>query len=360
MLRRFLAPLALLLALVPTLATRACAQDVKLYGYHTYWMGDRWQAAAPYLDGLFFFDVEINPDGGLGKTNGFPDAWQAFGAASKAQGMFVPTFTMFDSTAFRTVFASAANRARLVGEIDALVTRSGADGAHLDVEMFGPVPAAAREGFSRFTEALRQRLGAKHLSVFLPANDWADAYDEARLARSVDFMSVQGYDLHWMTGPDAGPVAPLRGAGLTWRGIVDRYVALGIPRAKLYLTFPLYGYEWPTETGAPGSKTRGAGRTITYHPVPADLTPDLQVSATARAAQYGARRDAASGSPYYAFQDATGGWNQGWYEDAQSLAEKVAFVRQERLGGLVFFPLGYDDADLVRTVRPPRTASRRR
>lgn len=356
MLRRFSALLAATLAL----ATSACAQDVKLYGYHTYWMGDTWQAAAPHLDGLLFFDVEINPDGSLGKTNGFPDAWRGLTTAGKTQGMFVPTFSMFDSTAFRAVFASETNRNRLADQIVALVNRSDADGAHLDVEMFGPVPAAARAGFGAFAERLRLRLGTKHLSFFLPANDWADAYDEARLSRVADFLAVQGYDLHWMTGPEAGPVAPVRGAGLTWRGIVDRYVALGVPRSKLYLTFPLYGYEWPTQTDAPGSPTRGAGRTITYRPVPAALTPNIQVSAMARVAQYGARRDAASGSPYYAFRDSTGGWVQGWYEDAESLREKMAFARRERLGGLVFFPLGYDDAELVRSVRPERSAMRRR
>lgn len=349
---------ALLLSTV-ALAASACGQEAKLYGYHTYWMGETWQQAAPFLDGTFFFDVEIHADGTLGKANGFPDAWQGLAAASRAQGLFVPTFSLFDSTAFRSVFASEANRTRLADEIVALVNRSGADGAHLDVEMFGPVPQAAREGFSRFAERLRTRLGTKHLSVFLPANDWADAYDEARLARVSDLLAVQGYDLHWASGPTAGPVSPVRGYALSWRQIVDRYVALGVPRGKLFLTFPLYGYEWPTETDAPGSKTRGAGQTITYRPVPAALTPNIQVSALARVAAYGARRDPQSGSPYYAYRDSTGGWVQGWFEDAESLREKLAFVRRERLGGLVFFPLGYDAAELVRSARPERVTRRR-
>lgn len=356
MLRRLSALLVASLALT----TSACAQDLKLYGYHTYWMGDTWQAAAPHLDGLFFFDVEINPDGSLGKTNGYPDAWRGLAVASKAQGMYVPTFSMFDSTAFRAVFASEVNRNRLADQIVALVIRSNADGAHIDVEMFGPVPSGAKAGFSAFAERLRLLLGTKHLSFFLPANDWADAYDEARLARVADFLAVQGYDLHWKTGPEAGPVAPVRGYSLSWQQIVDRYSALGVPRRKVFLTFPLYGYEWPTETGAPGSPTRGPGRTITFRPVPASLTPDIQVSAMARVAEYGMRRDAASGSPYYAFRDSTGGWVQGWYEDAESLRDKMAFARRERLGGLVFFPLGYDDAELVRSIRPETSAVWRR
>jgi spore germination protein YaaH len=55
------------------------------------------------------------------------------------------------------------------------------------------------------------------------------------------------------------------------------------------------------------------------------------------------RRDPASGSPYYAYQEPSGGWRQGWFEDDRSLAAKFEFVKQQQLAGIAVFPIGYDD-----------------
>ena len=113
---------------------------------------------------------------------------------------------------------------------------------------------------------------------------------------------------------------------------------------------PLYGYEWPTVTGDAGSRTRGPGKTITLAPIAATILPDIRTNARGQTARHGVRRDAASRSPYYVYRDSTG-YHQGWYEDAESMAEKVRYAREHSLGGLVFFPLGYDDGALVRAAR---------
>ena len=152
-------------------------------------------------------------------------------------------------------------------------------------------------------------------------------------------------------GTSAGPVAPLTGwAGADWQAIVARYTALGIPRERLVMTVPYFGYEWPTDTEHPGAVTRGPGQAITYAPVDEAYLPWIRIAAEARTAAYGLRRDAASGSPYYAYRGADG-WYQGWFEDALSLQAKYAFIRQAGLGGVAVFPLGYADGRLDAVLR---------
>ena len=77
-------------------------------------------------------------------------------------------------------------------------------------------------------------------------------------------------------------------------------------------------------------------------------------SARDRAAEFGKLRDPASGSPYYVFEDSTG-WNQGWFEDDESLSLKYEFVRMEGLGGVAVFPIGYGDDTLNSVLRLART-----
>ena len=323
-----------------------------LYGYHAWWMGEAWRAAAPYLDGLYYFELRIGDDGAVAEMPDATLSWATFARQARETGKAAsPTVTLFDAATFARLFADAPARVALAERIARIVEREGGAGVNLDVELFDAVPDAARDGYAAFVEALGRRLGPeKRLTVFLPAFDGADAFDEARIARAATAVIVQGYDLHWTSGPTAGAVAPVRGnGGVNWASITARYDALGVPRAKRLMAAPLYGIEWPTATDRPGSATRGAGRPMTLEPVPAALLPDIRLDARTGSRQ-GRRRDPDTGQPYYVGRDSTGAFVQGWFEDAESLAEKAAFVRREGLAGLVFFPLGYDGAALVRGI----------
>ncbi|NNE71001.1 MAG: hypothetical protein HKN29_11650, partial [Rhodothermales bacterium] len=245
-----------------------------------------------------------------------------------------------------SVLGSTAARNRLEGQILDLVRRAGADGAHLNFETFETPSATARAGYTSLANSLRQKLRAyrsdAELTVFLPGFDYGESYDEVALARAADYLVVQGYDMHWLTAPTAGPVAPVTGwDGASWEGITSRYVSLGVDPAKMVMAVPYFGYEWPTVSEIPGAATRGEGVPITYAPVSETLLPLIRISATARLRDHQGRRDAVAGSPYYTRRDATG-WYQGWFEDAESLRAKYRFVKSRGLGGVAVFLLGYD------------------
>jgi spore germination protein len=187
------------------------------------------------------------------------------------------------------------------------------------------------------------------LSAFVLAFDDDDVYAERALAELTDYLVVQGYDYHSSSEPNTGPVAAVTGWGrLNWGAVVDRFIGFGVPPRKIVMAVPLYGYEWLTDSDEPGATTRDQGVEILVAP-PADLMPEL-ARGSAQAARHGLRRDIESGTPYYAFQDQSG-WHQGWFEDAQSLRAKYAFVRERGLAGVAFFPLAYGDAAVWADVR---------
>ncbi len=130
---------------------------------------------------------------------------------------------------------------------------------------------------------------------------------------------------------------------VTWERTLEHYLRLGAPRHKIIFGVPLYGYEWPTESAAVGARTLGKGREITYAVLDAQLLPNIRIGARSQAALHGLRRDAASGSPYYAYQEPSGGWRQGWFEDERSLTAMFDFVKRQQLAGIAVFPVGYDD-----------------
>ncbi len=344
---------AIFLAGCATTTTRYSKSPILGYGYHPYWMGDEWKdEAVEGLDGVFFFEIEVEGDGSLRTTNGWPIRWTELTQSMRQRGtVLAPTFTLFGSAKFDSVFTSPEAIRRLTANVLGVATNEAATGVHLDFEMFTAVDPVARLAYTQFVERIAVQLASTrpdaHLSVFLPPFDVPDAFDETRLAAAVDHVVVQGYDFHYRGSQTSGPVAPIRGwGGQNWEGIARRYALLGVPMDKILMAVPLYGYEWPTETDRPGSPTRGRGNTVSLGRVSKDRVPALEGSALARAAQYGLQRDVQSGSAWYAYER-TDGWRQGWFEDEESLRQKMDFVRMRGMAGVAFFPLGYDEGRTV-------------
>jgi len=325
-------------------------------GYHAWWTEEAWTAyPMEALDRLYLFEVELDVAGRIRDAHGWPEGWTDLAnRASEAAVSLVPVVTLHPEEAVPVLLADPDAVARAIGTLAALVESTPTlDGIHLDLEVFSPVPTEAREGYVALARGLRARLEAIRpgsvLSVFIPALDRSDAYDELGLAEVADYLVVQGYDLHHRTDVRAGPLAALDGwAPLDWTTITDRLTGLGIPARHLVMGVPLYGYEWPVEGPNPGSATRGPGVAVPLT-APPDVLPELP-RADARASRHGVRRDPVSDMPYYAFER-TDGWVQGWIEDATSLDAKADFVRTRGLGGVAFFPLAYAPSEFRRTLR---------
>ncbi len=324
-------------------------------GYHPYWAAGAWRSYPwDVLDQLYYFEIEAGPDGSLSDRHGWPEeARPLLDRARSVGASLVPTVSMHGAAEFSELFGSPANVARLVDQVMGLLSATpGLGGVHLDFEVFDSVDVGVRDGYTAFVAGLRRRLSetdpALSLSIFTLAFDDDDAYNERALAELSDFLVVQGYDLHHQTDAHAGPLASLRGWDrLNWESIVGRFARLGVPPRKIVMAVPLFGYEWPVVSAEPGAETRGEAVILPLAPA-ADVVPELP-RAPAQAERYGVLRDPA-GTPYYVFQDADG-WHQGWFEDAESLRAKYAFVREHGLGGVALFPLAYGDAAMWNELR---------
>ncbi|MDX1495017.1 MAG: glycosyl hydrolase family 18 protein, partial [Longimicrobiales bacterium] len=287
--------------------------------------------------------------------HGWPERWSDAMAAARAAGVqVVPTVSMHDADAFEALFADAGAVARLVDTLlGILATDAELAGLHLDVEVFRPVDPAARDGYTAFVarlaKAMRETHPTRTLSVFVLAFDDDDVYNERALGQIADFVVVQGYDYHSMGSSNAGPVGAVRGWGrLSWENVLARFDGFGVPRERMVMSVPLYGYEWPVVSEEAGAAASGTAVTVPYA-APADILPDAP-RARQQGEAHGVRRDPESGSPYYVYRDGDG-WRQGWYEDAESLRLKFAFVRENGLGGIALFPLAYGTEELWDELR---------
>jgi spore germination protein YaaH len=332
--------------------TLAQATMQEVWAYHAYWMGDAWRSYDLRGFGrLLFMDLPIGRNGRVQDTRGWPDQWSRLRAAARSANVQIdPAFTILTPEIFSAVFSNPAARRRLLDDVLFLARFS--RGVHLDIEVYNEPSADAVYGFRAFLAELRRALDKpprKILTAFVPAA--SVIYADEDLAR-LDAVVAQGYDVHWRESASAGPPALLDDESpAAWRTAATILAKRGVPPAKLLFSTPFYGYEWATVSGEPRSARRGPpAEIITYAPIPASILPDIRTSALARVRAHGLRRDPASGAPWYAYRDAEG-WRQGWFDDAVSLAPRLDFVRRGGYRGVAIFVLGYDNGELLGTIR---------
>ena len=345
-------------ATVPEQGAPVAEDAYVVSGYHPYWMQDTWTTYDPSVyDEIYFFSIDIDSTGRIADRHGWPDRW--FTMQQELSGKTIrvtPVVTLFSQAGFERLFEEPEASGELLGTLVGLLRDSPAvGGLQIDFEIYQPVREEVRRNFTEFVGRLRTEMRAvrpySRLSLYMLAYDQSDVFDEAALQQHVDYFVVQGYDLFGRSEGRTGPVAGLEGWGdRNWRSIVERFRGMGVEGEKIVMSVPYFGYEWPAESEEPGAATRGSGVTLSYAPVDSALVPGTGRSAREEAAQHGLRRDPESGSPYFAYRDSTG-WRQGWFEDAESLRRKYAYVKEAGLRGVAVFPAAYGAEELTAVLR---------
>lgn len=212
---------------------------------------------------------------------------------------------------------------RQVADIVTLVDSNHYAGIDLDYE---DLHAGDRQAFTTFVTDLASALHAKGkiLSVALFAKTTNAGYaprnvaqDYAAIGKVADEVRLMTYDYHWATSPP-GPVAPIG-----WVRDVIKYAKTQIPRSKIVLGIPQYGYDW----------SGGHGTSITW----------LQALQLSRRYHAQPHYDASSQSPWFTYTDASGHEHTVWFENAESSRAKFDVAQGSGIGGVYLWMYGTAD-----------------
>ena len=228
----------------------------------------------------------------------------------------------------------AATSARVATALSALVKQHGLDGVDIDIE---GDKQADRAGFVRFVGDLATALRAADPGGELLLDTYAgsagnpkDFFDVKRLARYVDEIFVEGYDMN--TPQRASATAPLvtTNLGYSETQTLMQYEAVVSPQ-KLILGMPFYGYDFTTITQVPGARLTAAARVaVTFS----------AVTGVGRTAYW----DPVAESPYTRFS-LDGKSHETYYDDPTSIALKTALASQFHLLGVGAWAFGMEGAD---------------
>lgn len=217
--------------------------------------------------------------------------------------------------------AVANHRAALVNNIMSVVNQYGYDGVSIDWE--GSTP-----NIGPLAADLRARLGTKHLMADAVVSDyryWGS------VATYFDRINVMTYDLTGTWNPYSWHNAALYDSdGQVWslNLAVQRFTANGVPASKLGVGIPFFGYQWT-----------GGGVTAPRQTWSSE--PSLsQINYKAFASQIPQRTygwDSGARVPYLSASNSF-----LTYDNAQSIADKINFVKSNNLGGWIIWNLMND------------------
>lgn len=275
--------------------------------------------AHPDVTELSTFTHSIAENGGLVGTlfmaAGAYGASKNFPAYVTITNLNVSSGT-FDGPLAHRILNNPSESQALIQNITDLLAKTPFTGINLDFEM---LPASDRTVFTQFLSGLSQRLHAtgKQLSVDVPAvtND-TSAYDYAAIGRTSDQVILMAYDYSYPGGP-AGPIAPV-----WWVNQVLAYTTKSIAANKVLLGLPAYGYDW----------FNGKTQALKLPAI------DQLIATRSIAPQW----DATDEAPYFTYTT-----NQTthtvYYENAQSIQDKLKLAQQYHLLGVALWHMGTED-----------------
>ncbi|MHB8328818.1 MAG: glycosyl hydrolase family 18 protein [Acidimicrobiales bacterium] len=322
----------------PTLADAPPLQSHEIFGFAPWWnLAGEASYDVKDMTTLAYFSVDINADGSADQSGSGWVGYQSQALADlitrahAANDRVVLTATCFDQHTLDQLTSDPSAPGRLGTTLVQLISAKNLDGVNFDFEGKGPQD---QRGLDNLIAAVSGQLRAAnpHWQVTMStyassAGDSNGFYDIAGLNPSVDAFFVMAYDMNDPSTPS--PTAPLTGSGNNDNVDLAEYSAV-VPRSKIILGVPYYGYDWPTAGPNQGDPATGAPTPISY----------AQVAATGGPSYW----DRASDTPWTAYQSGSQ-WHQVWFDDPTSLALKARLANSYRIAGLGVWALGMDGND---------------
>ncbi|MBU6321736.1 MAG: peptidoglycan-binding protein [Patescibacteria group bacterium] len=389
-------------------ATRAAlglgGSGLEVSGWIPYWRAAVGSADAEghmsAFSSIMPFGYVVQNDGSINDAFGLSSPVSTTSAAllssaKNANVKVVPTVMWSNGSAISAILSNASTRQALEDRVANLVTANGFAGIDIDFEN---KTAETKNYFSTFLKGLRMRLGTKLLYCAVePRTPVADRYDGtppadateyandyAAIGRYCDRVEIMAYDqqtadvaLDKAKTAAGGPYVPI--ADPDWVKAVVNLAAQSIPKSKIVIGIPTYGYEWQVtplqisgfsfdlqwafnpryatalaaSLGITPTRNEAGELSFIYNPakVPAAVAAAAAVGETTASSGTGLTSTTPSYRDGASLPAADGTYNIVWWEDAKAVADKIALAKTLGVAGVAFFKLdGSEDPGIWATL----------
>ncbi|MCX8030016.1 MAG: glycoside hydrolase family 18 protein [Thermodesulfovibrionales bacterium] len=241
---------------------------------------------------------------------------------------------------------SDANRQKFIANLINFMVSRGYDGIDFDWE---PISATSVSRIKIFITELRAEMDKITPRPLLTAAAVWEPGLFAQLQDKFDQINIMTYDLAglwmnatWFNAPtyDGGYWFQTTGAAPSANGLVDYFISSGVKKEKLGIGMGFYGYVWKGGSGTPTGGVTAPGQKWSTAPSLNSYVNYYEIMDKYYQPAY-YRYDAAAGSSYLSI-DKAGSADDMFisYNDEATAFEKVKYIRNKGIGGLMIFEIG--------------------
>lgn len=284
------------------------------------------RSALTSLTYLSIFSYQVNANGSLNSID--DEKWIRLARQNRVAPVMVITNIRssggFSSDIAHAIFTSDSIQQTLINNVVNLMRQKNYYGLNIDFEYIFPED---RQNYNEFLRKITDRmhaLGYIVLTAVAPKISAQqpgllyEAHDYPAHGATVDRVILMTYEWGYLAGPPQA-VAPLNEV----RRVLD-YAVTAIPRNKILMGVPNYGYDWtlPYRRGTLASTFSN-------------------IEAVNRAFRNKAeiKFDATAQSPFYNYYDAQRRQHIVWFEDARSIRAKLLLVNEYKLAGISYWTI---------------------
>lgn len=281
----------------------------------------------PHLTYASIFSYNIDDDGNLVELTNDERIIRAARSAGVAPLLVLTNLEEgegFSSEIISDFLEDPEEWSPLLDQVVAVMRRKGYWGLNIDFEY---IPPRNREAYNRFLRAAKERMSAAGFKLFTclapkisdtQVGTLYEAHDYAAHGEIADRVILMTYEWGYLYGPPMA-VSPYDQV----RRVLD-YAVTRIPREKLLMSLPGYGYDW----------------TLPY--VRGSAARNLSITQAAELAmRVGAQIqfDQDSLTPFFEYTDAQGRQHIVWFDDAKSAEAKLRLVHEYGLAGVSYWTI---------------------
>lgn len=281
----------------------------------------------PYLTYLSIFSYEVKPDGSIGTLDDEP-LIAAARAANVAPLMVITNLQEgggFSSDIAKAILTNEQAQNTLINNVIENMRAKNYSGLDIDFEYIYP---ENREDYNNFLRKVKSRLDPLGYSLTTAVAPKTSADQQGLLYEAHDYpvhgaltdhVILMTYEWGYTFGPPMA-VAPIYEV----RRVLN-YAVSAIPRQKIFMGIPNYGYDWviPYEEGSRASTVSNTGAVDLARREGAEI-----------------RYDQRSQAPFFNYYDANGREHVVWFDDARSIEAKMRLLNQYNLGGASYWTIG--------------------
>jgi spore germination protein len=281
----------------------------------------------PHLTYLSIFSHEVNTDGTLRPINDAP-LIQAARAAGVAPLMVISNLEQgggFSSDVGRAILRNNEVQDRLLDNVIQNLRSKNYFGLDIDFEYIYPEDRVFYNNFLRKAVNRLRPLGYSVTTALAPKTSadqpglLYEAHDYPVHGALADHVILMTYEWGHTYGPPRA-VAPINEV----RKVIN-YAVTAIPRQKIFMGIPNYGYDWTLPY------VEGTAAKAISNPGAVDI---------ARREGAAIRYDEEAQSPFFNYYDDNRKQHVVWFEDARSVNAKFRLADQYNLGGVSYWTIG--------------------